>query len=290
MVIFIADGHTYWTKADPKRRLYSPSSLFKPFQEPFDEEYWSFREVLNRHFTKEVVKAEIRESGLGYRPSKRVLLNHFEESLVMNGLISPQQLDREIEEVLMDWQWKNVIANFKGTDFHLRMENKKIEDGLIYHPLNGAEHIVHRPPKFTFDNEAPDDLSTLPDGVHPELLVYIMDLMICGQIDYPVLYTLDGARWGDVLDYKTNDKDPREEKEVKFSKFYGPLSHIHDNMFNEYSLKMSAYAYMLEHHGYNIGDLALGWAPDYDEENITWIEVPYLRQEIEDVIAERITK
>jgi len=226
MVIFINDQHAYYTKDEPRRRLVSPSTLVKDYIEPIDEEYWQNMEVWNMF------------AGDGdFEWGKKVFKDVWKK-------LSPETYAKR---KAYNWK-KRDFANYNGTAFHDRMERKMYEEGKVTHPLHGTEHPVIPKPKMMFDNEAPDDLSNLEPGVHPELLVHNLDWMLCGQIDYPIF---EGSKV-DVLDCKTDEKKP--EKEEGFSNLKGGLDHLKENSFNVYSLKMSLYALMLEEAGWEIVD------------------------------------
>lgn len=299
MVVFINDQHAYYTKSEPRRRLISPSTLVKDYVEPIDDEYWQNMEVWNmfagdgdfEYGKKAFKEAWKRISPDTYSKRKaynwkfpmRELWSHMQEFLTEKGY-DPKDHEKFKAQVIDRWNWKRDFANYNGTAFHDRMEQEMYKEGKVIHPLHGTEHPVIPKPKMQFDNEAPDDLSALEEGVHPELLVHNLDWMLCGQVDYPIF----SEAKVDVLDWKTDEEKPK--KGVGFSKLKGGLDHLKDNSFNVYSLKMSLYALMLEEAGWEIGELSLGWTPNYNKKSVQWITVPYLREEALYMVHQRIDK
>lgn len=136
--------------------------------------------------------------------------------------------------------------------------------------------------------------------VYPELMIYDMDHMICGQSDKVIVTNKKIHIW----DYKT-------DKEIKFKAFSNewvkprklnpPLSHLDDCNGNQYAIKMSMYMYMLwkANKGRLIpGDIIIehkSLLRDEDDRPILKdgkpvilseqkIKLPYLRTEVENML------
>lgn len=147
------------------------------------------------------------------------------------------------------WKLENTRACEEGTKTHLIKEQAvrgrsefKMRSGNVI-PL-GADHL------HCFD------LYTLPDGVYPELLIWNNELMIAGQSDVVVIETIDGVRYVDIIDYKTN-------KEIKkcnyidrsgnpvYNKFMlFPLEAYCDCNFWHYQIQLNIYAWLLTQFGF----------------------------------------
>jgi ATP-dependent exoDNAse (exonuclease V) beta subunit len=133
--------------------------------------------------------------------------------------------------------------------------------------------------------------------VYPELMIYDMDHMICGQSDKVVVKNNKIH----IIDYKT-------DKEIKFKAFSNdwvkprklepPLSHLDECNGNQYAIKMSMYMYMLwkaNKGRFMTGDLILehkSLLRDADDRPVLEsgkpvvvstqkIKLPYLRKEVE---------
>lgn len=297
MVVFIDHNHTYWTKAEPRRSLTSPSSLMKKYIEDVDDKYWKQMEIFNTYAGdgdqekgKKILKDKWKElDPSSYKERRRYNWKYPIRKVwtILKGFLAEKGYElkhhnRDLKVVDDRWLWKGSVASYRGTGFHNKMEDKFYTDGVVIDPFTGEEFKVHPRRDIEFDNEAYDDLSTLEEGVYPELLVYAMEAMLCGQVDYPI-FVGTKAR---VYDWKTDDEEPKPNAGVSYMK--GNLSHLKDNNYNVYAIKMSLYALMLEFAGWEIDKLGIGWTPDYTLENVKWIEVPYMREEAMQLYYDRL--
>lgn len=135
--------------------------------------------------------------------------------------------------------------------------DKSASIGTLYHSIREQELLSQDKPIFynvpcgTLQCEHKDGLkysipiSKLEDNtVYPELMIYDLDYMICGQSDKVIVANKKIHIW----DYKT-------DAEIKFSaysstwvkpkKLLSPLQHLDDANGNLYSIKMSLYMYLL---------------------------------------------
>lgn len=146
------------------------------------------------------------------------------------------------EEILKRWEKKRDFSAEVGTAYHAQRENALLEQ---------ADPIFYNVPcKTVACSHSGDDKWSIPinklqnNTVYPELMIYDMDCMICGQADKVI-----------VTDKKINIWDYKTDAEIKFkafssqwvkpAKLLGPLAHLDDCSANVYSIKMSLYLYML---------------------------------------------
>lgn len=139
------------------------------------------------------------------------------------------------KELLAKWERKRNISAEIGTLLHLIMENETIEN----------EDIKTKSCPFDVEYKYSIPINDLEDNtVYPELMIYDLDHMICGQSDKVIIQNKTINIW----DYKT-------DAEIKFKgysskwqdarKLLAPLGHLDDCNGNIYSIKMSMYMYML---------------------------------------------
>jgi hypothetical protein len=87
-------------------------------------------------------------------------------------------------------------------------------------------------------------------GIYPEHFIYLKSAGICGQADRVEVVgdTID------LYDFKTNKEIKKEgfKMGTKTKKMLGPLSHLDDCNFNDYSLQLSIYMFMMLKHNYNL--------------------------------------
>lgn len=97
-----------------------------------------------------------------------------------------------------------------------------------------------------------DDISEYPDGIYTEMDLWHHGYMIAGRADKVFIETVNGMRYGDIDDYKTNKKI--EMVSYKFRDgshrmMKPPLAHLMDCNYIHYELQQSIYAFMLEANG-----------------------------------------
>lgn len=96
-----------------------------------------------------------------------------------------------------------------------------------------------------------DDISQYPDGVYTEMDLWHHGYRLAGRADKVFIETVNGIRYADIDDYKTN-------KEIELLSYKGrnghkmmkpPLSHLMDCNYVHYELQQSVYGFMLEANG-----------------------------------------
>jgi hypothetical protein len=112
-----------------------------------------------------------------------------------------------------------------------------------------------------------------------EEIVYSDTYGVAGMMDKPCLRTRGAKSIIDIVDYKTN-----VSKGITYSSKYGkwfngPLSHLEECSYNEYSVKLSVYAVMLEELGYRVGNLALIYIDPFELDKPKRIPIPYMKME-----------
>lgn len=192
----------------------------------------------------------------------------------------------KVEDVLSDWEKTSNDALKKGTAFHKIKEDE----------LNDKPHILiedenHPIIKSSWiDGMKVSDNLKLEPGVYPELIVWSDKYKIAGQADY-VEVTKKG--YININDYKTS----KEIKKNAFTKWDGtremmnfPLHNLEDCNFNEYSLQINLYAFLVKQHNRNlkIGRLTIEHIiGNFDEETGTFTnlesviyKVPNMQDEV----------
>lgn len=139
-------------------------------------------------------------------------------------------------------QWSQIskIACDKGTAFHKRKEDAMISSGAVtvekkIIPVHISEVLKNI--EYNYKD--------IPDGVHPELLMWNHYFETAGLAD---IVTVDG-NYFEIDDYKTNkkiDKNSFKHPKTGYKKMLFPLQHLQDCNFNHYQLQLSFYAFMFE--------------------------------------------
>lgn len=190
-------------------------------------------------------------------------------------------------EVQRIWKTEANRSTTVGTWFHKYMEDREKD------PINCCP--IKEGWKYAGDQ-------ILQPGVYPEFFVYNSYYGLCGQAD-KVEATAQGTI--NIGDYKTNKK--LEMKGFRGKKMLSPIQHLEDCHFSHYSLQMSFYMWMLLQHNYWLkpGTMTLYHVKfkieDQDEngypivaknkngeyvyESVNPIVVPYLKDEVESILA-----
>lgn len=156
--------------------------------------------------------------------------------------LSKQGVPVSAQEVLKKWENKR---------------NKSAEIGTLFHYIKESELVKEDNPIF-YDRVCEKKLGSYYDGhknsfpinqlenntVYPELMIYDLEYMICGQSDKVIV--VDGKI--NIWDYKTDQEitfKGYSNKWMKARTLLPPVSHIEECNGNIYSIKMSLYMYML---------------------------------------------
>ena len=146
------------------------------------------------------------------------------------------------EDILAKWNLKGTITRSIGTLLH-----KDEEEALINTeaPEFYGTKCEKKISEYQGECKYSIPINTLQNNtVYPELMIYDLDYMICGQSDKVIVVNNKINIW----DYKTDQEisfQAFSNKWVKPRKLLPPLSHLDDCNGNIYSIKMSLYMYML---------------------------------------------
>lgn len=135
--------------------------------------------------------------------------------------------------------------------------DRSSEIGTLFHSIREEELINQASPSF-YDTPCALKTCEIENGykssipinhlenntVYPELMIYDVEHMICGQSDKVIITDNKINVW----DYKTDAEitfKAYSSEWVKPRKLLAPLNHLEDCNGNIYSIKMSLYMYML---------------------------------------------
>jgi hypothetical protein len=192
------------------------------------------------------------------------------------------------DDVTELWDNERERACEKGTKFHKEQEILAYEEGEIQWK---DMHLYVRNYNEFIEKDNFDPYLDLPDGLYPELLLWNHNYKIAGQADMVYIYTINGERYIDIDDYKTNKKINtvswyhRSTKEFEMMK--RPLSHLMDCNYIHYNLQLSIYAWMLEQWGFKINDIQFThhWKDEFwDLYRVQPYPLEYRKKEINDIL------
>lgn len=146
------------------------------------------------------------------------------------------------DEVLAKWERKRDLSAQIGTAYHTIREEQLLggDKTIFYDKECGIKGCT-----YSGNDKWSIPINKLEDNtVYPELMIYDLEHMICGQSDKVIVADKKIHIW----DYKTDTEikfKAFSSKWVKPAKFLSPISHLDDCNANLYSIKMSLYMYLL---------------------------------------------
>lgn len=151
------------------------------------------------------------------------------------------------QEIIDLWKAENKRAIDLGSWYHDQREKDVLACNTI--TRKGVELTIINPLTDGLVKLAP--VQQVINGIYPEHLVYLKSAGVCGQADR--VEVVDETI--NVYDYKTNKEIKKQgfiNKAGKSKKMLGPLSHLDDCNYNEYSLQLSSYMYIMLKHNFNL--------------------------------------
>lgn len=305
-VIFEEASHTYYTVKHDKR-IYgiSVTTFIGGFKLPYFTRFWSMYKSIQEYLGME--KPEMSKlckdnkfNWFLYNDNEEKKIKYLKSCI--GHKFNWDEAIKDKENIAYQWEVKKNNKGQLGTEFH-EYKEKKAHDTKEEVINNQKVKLASNANMQLKSIKYSVDLSTLADGYHTEVLVYInkikignatYNVFITGQVDKLFIKTVNGVRYVTLDDYKTNDKITTENA---FNKFKKPINHLPDSKLITNSLQLGLYGRILEEHGYVVDKLffthhdllALGMTDklDYlkvDTEYTKTYELRYYRNEIEEMI------
>lgn len=244
-ILFNSDAHTY-TNGD-KISYTSVSTLISKFKRPYNTNYWSTYKAYEKVLGTDQFKKLKRE--YQYRLEDYRLFEY------LNDYVKPGEVEVAILEILEDWKNKKDTSIIKGNKYHSYKEHQAITSGVSHNAHLNRDFKTINSVKVSIKNNIEyrepvyERLRELPDGFHPELILWNNNYKLAGQADKVYIETIYNIRYVDIDDFKTN-------KKIDTTNFFGnmkdPLSHLPCCNYNHYRLQISTYAWLLEQEGYTV--------------------------------------
>lgn len=268
-IAFCDSEHKYWDVNDPTKKYTSVTTLIHSYSQPFDSDFWSSYKALETLIPKENWAIE-KKSLLNLKKIKPEILEAYG--------ISDLEFNKAKQDILDDWQKKNVESCERGTKIHADIENSfyKKKTNIDVSKFGVGGKFICKKDYYDLD---------LENGVYPEYLIYRESpdgkLLLAGQVDLIIKQGNDIY----IADHKSNRKiDMKGGFDVNTrstAKMQYPLNHLEDANYYHYTLQLSTYAWMLQKINPNfvIKDLILN---HYDHDgNNTIYHCDYLKDDVE---------
>lgn len=182
----------------------------------------------------------------------------------------------EVQKVLEDWELKGKLSIEFGKLIHQNIENYLLhnkEINLINEIMEYKQFTKEK--SINLNNNLILKLNAILNkyNIHSlESIVYDLDLGIAGT--YDCLLQNKETKEYVLIDWKTNKEI---KKENKWQKLLSPLEYLDDCEYNNYSLQLSLYDYMLRHKKIKISKSFICHINNIVE----FIECDYMKKEIE---------
>lgn len=200
---------------------------------------------------------------------------------------------KEVYEVIQEWEYKNKFACVKGTNGHNYAQSLWNDEIYCPLPFDGSEgfktankKIYDQAENFKLDYQ--DKLEHLAD----EFVVGSEEYDIASAIDHLFINKLTGGLV--LVDYKTNsilggyNDDGKQEKYAKKMKV--PLTHLKDITINHYYIQLSIYKFLIEKYtNLKVDEMFIVYMSE-NLDNYEIIEIPYLKNEVEEILENRRVK
>ena len=201
--------------------------------------------------------------------------------------------NKSVQEVLNEWRYKNEFACAKGTTCHEFAQslwsgdeyNELLFDGSIEY-INAINKIQCQAKKFKKDYQ-----NTL-EHLFDELPIGSEEYNIASCVDHLFYNKLTGGLV--LVDYKTNsilkgyNDDIKNRKYTKKMKI--PLNKIEDDSLHHYYIQLSIYKFLIEKYtGLKVDEMFIVYFSE-NIDNYEIIEIPYLKNKVEEILENRRVK
>lgn len=283
MNITFDNKHHKYTKGD---KVYtSVSKTIERFKNPFDKEHWSTYKAIEALYLIDNTAEKWRTLKKGWDISDPSFITHATQ------FIDHDKLQNSTQGIVKEWSDKNKKSIVRGNTYHDSREKESYKKGFELNPISGEQVKV---PQIVYDKQEKvkasgeyqntsliDNLYDLEDGYYPELLLWNEEYMIAGQADKVFISTVDGVRYIEVGDFKTNNKIRKKSYYNRAQRsntmMKHPINHLMDCNLIHYNLQISMYCWMLEQFGYTVKNLSFH---HFNE----MYKLEYLKKEVEDML------
>lgn len=274
---FYEDGHYYEYKG--KRVGISATRLIEQYANEFNQE-----EVAEKVVEKNLKQYnEAKELLKGYIPGEKWC-----DESVLEKAENALKLPITIKQVLDEWEYKNKFACEKGTTCHEYAQSlwsHKMYAQLLFDEsedyIKAVDKIKKQANTFHFDYE--QQLEHVAD----EYIIGSEEYNWASAVDHLFLNKLTGGLV--LVDYKTNSYLTGHNKKAYTKAMKIPLHKLNDDSLHHYYIQLSMYKYIIEKYtNLTIEEMFIVYMSE-NIENYEIIEIPYLKNEVKNILELRRT-
>jgi hypothetical protein len=251
MVVFREEDHVYINIYTGQKYI-SATTLIGEYKQPFDKDFWSEYKAVERFVIESSSKKDWEnwKSSVGFKN----VIKEFKKKATPDKI---QKVQEYTEDILREWEYEKNIACFNGTNFHKAQEHgwlAKPEHKVKDKVYSVGEAFTNKKSTDYLDEvyNIPKPIKDLKDGVYSELTLWSNYYKVAGQADIVFIETIDGVRYVDIDDYKTNKeiKTVSYKSRKGYEKMKSPLNSVMNCNYCHYNLQLSLYLYLLELEGF----------------------------------------
>ena len=251
--VFTEEGHRYDSSLG---RYTSITTFIHSFEKPKD---WDgiAQAYLNKRTKTEII------IDLSQKQNKT-----FEEILELFevfGLKKNEQVTIPVIQAI----WKNYSAEACAYGSEIHKEKELADLRKEYHLLKNGTQLPIGINPVPVTNYFKD----LPDGIYPELLLWDNETMLSGTADKIIIETINGIRYVEIEDYKTNKEikdynyiNSRTGEKVINEYMLSPFQKRCNCNYWHYQIQLNMYGYMLTKFGFKIRGGKIIHTRDNDKE------------------------
>ena len=199
--------------------------------------------------------------------------------------------NKSIQEILNEWHYKRDFSCEKGTDGHNYSQH--LWSGNKYEMLKFDMSDEYYQSVFKIHRQAENFYRD-----YKEYLEHLFDELPIGSEEYDIASCVDHLFYNKftgglvLVDYKTNtdiykDKKYYENSRKKPPKMKIPLQHLEDLTITHYYIQLSIYKFLIEKYtGLKVEEMFIVYMSE-NIENYEIIEIPYLKEEVEEILENR---
>ncbi len=210
--------------------------------------------------------------------------NEFDAELIAQKVATRD--GKTINQVLEEWKYKNEFACTKGSTCHEFAQSLWSGEPWLLNDFDFSTE--YEMAVYKIKRQAEQFYEDYKDK-----LIHIADEYVVGSEEYDIASAIDHlfmTSGGDVIivDYKTNTTIKGYNDEAYQKPMKPPLQHLNDDKFTHYKLQLSIYKYLIEKYtSIKIKEIIIVYFTEKNDHYET-IQVPYLKDEVEEILEWRV--
>lgn len=197
--------------------------------------------------------------------------------------------NRSVEEILAEWKYKADFACSKGTTCHEFAQF--LWSGQDWNIIDFDSSIEYQMAVTKIQKQATQfklDYKQHLEHLIDELPIGSEEFDIASCVDHLFYNKLTGGLV--LVDYKTNSLMSGYNKKAYKKAMKVPLSHLNDDALHHYYIQLSIYKYLIEKYtGLKVDEMFIVYMSE-NIENYEIIDIPYLKEEVEEILENRRVK